>query len=255
MDIIKRITAVMLISTAAPGFAQCIFSDGFEAPCGRNYSASNQLLDIEHSAIKSRAIENLDLISATLADQENNNPITTPVPLNNYLGDQLKMAVRLIAIRGSIGTCRQTFFVRLSGWETHSNQLQEFPPLVQTLSNAIGAFYDTTVELGAANSVSTFTMSEFCRTVNSNGEGTDHGWGGHQFVVGGAVNGSQIIGDMPNLTLEGPDDVERGRNIPALAIEQYASTLASWFGVSNTDMNTVSPNLGEFGFSNLGFMA
>ena len=105
-----------------------------------------------------------------------------------------------------------------------------------------------------SNNVTTFTQSEFSRTLNSNGDGTDHGWGSHQIVMGGAVQGGQIYGELPNLQLDGPQDIDRGRIIPTLGVEQYAATLSSWFGVPTGELQTVFPNLGNFDQQTLSFL-
>jgi uncharacterized protein (DUF1501 family) len=140
------------------------------------------------------------------------------------------------------------------------------PNLLTQLSQALKAFYDETQAQGIANQVTTFTMSDFSRTLNPSGAGssvgTDHAWGGHHFVIGGAVNGGNFYGSptsngtiFPTLVNNGPDDAEtRGRIIPSVAIEQYAGTLARWFGLSDADIPLVFPNIANFSTSNLGFM-
>ncbi len=214
-------------------------------------AGSGHLFGAEYSAIKSRAIDNFNLLNALL-DAQN----TDPLPAfrqrfdslqDNYLASQLEMVARLIALRGDLNVSRQTFFVRLGGWDTHDGQIPNLPGLISTLDAAVSAFYQSTVDLGVVNDVTTFTTSEFGRTLNSNGAGTDHAWGGHHFVMGGAVNGGQIFGQMPNLVIDGPQDLGRGRLVPDMAIEQMTAPLATWFGVTNpTDLNTVFPNLPEF---------
>jgi uncharacterized protein (DUF1501 family) len=126
--------------------------------------------------------------------------------------------------------------------------------LFQQLSQALNAFYNATVELGVANQVTTFTASDFGRTYSSNGSGSDHGWGNHQLIVGGAVQGGDIYGKMPTLTIGGPDDTGRGRWVPSTSVDEYSATLASWFGVSATNLPTVLPNIGRFAHPNLGFL-
>ena len=147
------------------------------------------------------------------------------------------------------------------GWDTHAAQLVNTDPvngthagLLAQISQAVNAFYNATVELGAANQVTTFTASDFGRTYRSNGDGSDHGWGNHHMIVGGAVKGGDIYGKMPNLTIGGPDDTAQGRWIPTTSVDEYAATLASWFGVSATDLPTVLPNIGRFAKPNLGFV-
>ena len=126
--------------------------------------------------------------------------------------------------------------------------------LLSQISEAVNAFYNATIELGAENQVTTFTASDFGRTFRSNGDGSDHGWGSHHFVVGGAVRGGDLYGRMPTLSINGPDDTGLGRWIPTTSVDQYAATLATWFGVSATDLPLVFPNLGRFAKPNLGFL-
>ncbi len=211
---------------------------------------AQNLFESEHAAVKRRAQDNYDLIFGAL---EALPALATPFP-STYLGDQLHIVARMIGIRAALGASRQTFVVRLWGWDTHDNQAADLPGLLAELDGALPAFYDATVELGVAADVTTFTQTEFSRTLNSNGNGTDHGWGGHQLVVGDAVAGGQLYGTPPDLTLDGPDDLDRGRIVPAYSVEQYAATLSSWFGVQASDLATVFPNIGNIGSSDLGFM-
>jgi uncharacterized protein (DUF1501 family) len=149
---------------------------------------------------------------------------------------------------------RQIFFARIGGWDLHDNQLGAHANLLSDVSRNLAAFYHATVELGCADQVTTFTASDFGRTYNTNGAGSDHGWGSHHVIVGGAVNGGDIYGRVPNLTIGGPDDTGRGRWIPTTSVDEYASTLASWFGVSATNLPVVLPNIGRFPKPNLGFV-
>ena len=133
------------------------------------------------------------------------------------------------------------------------------PRLLRRVSRALGAFYQALVEMGVENSVTTFTMSEFSRTLNSNGDGSDHAWGGTHLVMGGAVNGGsaasgRLYGTFPDLTLNGPDSFSRGQMIPTTSMDQMAATLASWMGLSAAEVDTIFPNLSNFPSANLGFM-
>lgn len=182
-------------------------------------------------------------------------PIQTIFPKSG-LGNQLKQVAQVIAARSALGVTRQIFFCSLGGFDTHSDQLATQVSLYQQLSQAMSAFYSATNEIGAASNVTTFTLSEFSRTFQpgSNG-GTDHAWGGHQLVLGGAVQGNQIYGTMPTLALGGPDDTgNNGRWIPTTSVDQYAATMAKWFGVADTDMPSIFPNLANFTTANLGFL-
>ena len=209
---------------------------------------SNHLFAAEYSAIKSRAMDNYTLLSGLLDAQQDPLPdFRSPfVGMDNWLAAQLEMVARMIALRNDLNVSRQTFFVSLGGWDTHNGQLDDLPVLIATLDEALSAFYDSTVRLGVANDVTTFTTSEFGRTLNSNGEGTDHAWGGHHFVMGGDIAGGQIFGNMPNLIIDGPQDFGRGRLVPEIAVEQMAAPMATWFGVPSGELDTVFPNLNEF---------
>ena len=171
------------------------------------------------------------------------------------LGGQMNMIANLIAARGSLGVRRQVFFCSLGGYDTHGDQLSDQANLFVELSQAMSAFHAATVELGVESQVTTFTSSDFGRTLPSNGEGSDHGWGSHHMVMGGAVNGGDLYGTFPTLVVNGPDDTGEGRWIPTTSVDEYAATLATWFGVSQGDLSTVLPNIGRFATSNLGFMA
>ena len=192
-------------------------------------------------------------------------PIATVFP-NTSLGNQLKQAAKLMALRGALGLHRQIFFCSIGGFDTHTNQgttAGTQPDLLATLNDAMGAFYDATVELGIASQVTTFTLSDFSRTLKPAGiggsPGSDHAWGSHHFVLGGAVAGGDFYGTFPVLVPNGPNDADsgsgaRGRWIPTTAVDQYAATLALWFGVSASDLPTVVPNIGRFSPVNLPFM-
>jgi uncharacterized protein (DUF1501 family) len=167
---------------------------------------------------------------------------------------RLAMVAKLISISQGLGLKRQVFFVQLGGWDMHGSQAAAYGPLLAELSGAMKAFYDATVELGVANQVTTFTASDFGRTYIPNASGTDHGWGNQQIVMGGAVQGGDIYGTMPSLTVGGPDDTGRGRWIPTTSVDEYNATLATWFGVSAANLATVLPNIGRFAKPNLGFL-
>ncbi len=179
---------------------------------------------------------------------------------NTTLGRQLEQVARLVALRDVLGVKRQIFFCQLGGFDTHSNQRTAGQDtLLLQLSQALRGFWETLGDLGMQNNVTTFTLSDFGRTFQASGSGgavgTDHGWGNHHFVMGGAVRGGNFYGTYPTLALGGPDDADtRGRWIPTTSVEQYAATLASWYGLSASDFPAVFPLLDRFPSPNLGFM-
>jgi uncharacterized protein (DUF1501 family) len=181
--------------------------------------------------------------------------LTTAFPQTG-LGAQLNTVARLIAARNALGVRRQAFFVSLGGFDTHGeDQPADQATLLGEVSAAIGAFYRATVELGVASQVTTFTQSDFGRDFPANGNGgSDHGWGNHQLVVGGAVAGGKLYGRFPVLAVNGPDDASGGRWIPTTAVDQYAATMARWFGVPAVDLPLVAPGIARFPSADLGFL-
>ena len=192
----------------------------------------------------------------TLSDALKNIPPLTAQFANNYLAQQLRQVAQVIAARSALGMSRQIFFCSTGGFDTHSDQLPQHVKLMSNLSQSMSTFYQATQELGVANQVTTFTLSEFSRTLQpGTNAGTDHAWGSHQVILGGAVKGNNVYGTFPTLALAGPDDAgNNGRWIPSTALDQYAATLATWFGVPTTALPTIFPNLANFPTSNLGFM-
>jgi uncharacterized protein (DUF1501 family) len=183
-------------------------------------------------------------------------PLATVFPANNPFATQLQQIAQLMQVRNSFSVNRQIFFAGVGSFDTHANQLAQHSLLLSQLSSAVSAFYQATVELGIAQDVTTFTMSDFSRTFQPNSNnGSDHAWGSHHIVVGGAVKGAQLYGTYPTLALGGPDDSDvNGRWIPSTSSVQYAATLASWFGVSTAQLATIFPTLGAFSATNLGFV-
>jgi len=178
---------------------------------------------------------------------------------NTSLGRQLDSVANTISIRNTAqltGTNRQIFFVGIGGFDSHSNQANSLPGRHSEIAGAVSAFRDSMVELGAWNDVTLFTASDFGRTLNDNGDGTDHGWAGHHFVAGGSVQGQQIFGNLPS---SNPNSTEytasRGRLIPTVSVEQYAATLGRWFGLDDAELDGALPNLSNFNNRDLGFMA
>jgi uncharacterized protein (DUF1501 family) len=174
--------------------------------------------------------------------------------LNSSLAQQLMTVAKLIEGRSGLGATRQLFFVSVGGYDTHNDQLNQQQSLFGDLGPALKAFHDAMQQLGTANAVTTFTASDFARTLQpASGGGTDHAWGNHHFVLGGAVKGG-VYGRMPQLVLGGPDDVsDEGRWLPTTAVDQMSATLASWFGVGAADLAAVFPHLANFQVRNLGY--
>ena len=179
--------------------------------------------------------------------------ISTVFP-RGRLSDQLKTVAETIAIRNQLNVSRQVFIVSLGGFDTHGDQATRLPALQAQFSEAIGAFYDSTVELGIQDDVTLFTASDFGRTLSVNTSGTEHGWGGHQFIVGGAVNGGAIYGDMPESVLDHDQDSGHGRLIPTTSVEQMAAPLGRWFGLNDDELNRALPMLSNFSAPPLGFI-
>ncbi len=188
------------------------------------------------------------------------------------LSPQLQMIARLIAAgstpvaNGGFGMRRQIFFCQVGGYDLHTGQTNysandpsdvlqgAHTNLLAELSQSMYAFQRAMEQLGLSDQVTSFTASDFGRTFPSNGQGSDHGWGSHHLILGGAVNGQRTYGQFPALTVNGPNDTSTGRWIPTTAIDQYFATLATWFGVDNSNLATVFPNVGRFASSNLGFI-
>jgi uncharacterized protein (DUF1501 family) len=183
-------------------------------------------------------------------------PLATVFPANNPFATQLQQIAQLMQVRSSFEVNRQIFFAGVGNFDTHADQFAQQSVLLRQVSTAMSAFYQATQELGIANEVTTFTMSDFSRTFQPNSNsGSDHGWGSHHIVLGGAVRGAKLYGTYPTLALGGPDDCDvNGRWIPSTSTVQYAATLASWFGVSAAQLNSIFPSLGGFSSANLGFV-
>jgi uncharacterized protein (DUF1501 family) len=182
--------------------------------------------------------------------------LQTQFPAGNPLAAQLQTVAKVMAVRTQLGLTRQIFFCLLDGFDTHSGQVETQTPLLQQMSQAVMAFYQATVELGIDSSVTTFTASEFGRTLTPSGvDGSDHAWGNHHFVIGSGVQGGQFYGAFPLLAPGGSNDAgTRGVLIPTTAVDQYGSTLAQWFGVPSANLPQVFPNIANFGSNKLGFL-
>jgi uncharacterized protein (DUF1501 family) len=254
-------------ATVVPGAApssgiECV-SGSSTSDCAGRHQALQELLTLNSgvslvqaaSQVTSRAI----LYSQLLTSALNGLPaLATAFPKTN-LGNQLKQVVQIIQARAALGLKRQIFFCSLGGFDTHGSQgtvTGTHATILAELSKAMSAFFAATQELGLANSITTFTLSDFGRTLlNNTGGGSDHGWGNHQLILGGAVKGGDMYGKFPIHALDGPDDTDSsGRWLPSTSLDQYGATLASWFGVSDADLSAVFPNLNNFAVKKLGFM-
>jgi len=241
---------------------QAFTFNGFTGTYGPSRSAAFQALlqlDTDQQLVRSAG-------ETTAMALENGKVLSTLPPLQTIfpatiLGNQLKEVAQLLLLnQTTLGLSRQLFFCSLGGFDTHSGQLTTQASLLSQLGNAMAAFDAATQEIGVSQQVTTFTLSDFARTFVPNGNiGTDHAWGGHHFVMGGAVNGGDFYGAYPILAPDGPDDTDtgsgaRGRWIPTISVDQYAATLASWYGLGSGDREAVFPNLGRFDTANLGFV-
>jgi uncharacterized protein (DUF1501 family) len=256
--------AVQPASANSPKGGSVVFTNTAGANNSVRYAAQKDLFGGANAnlfasafgSLSSDAIGTSELLGSVLSSAPT---LATTFP-NTSLANQLKSIAYLISIAGGMNLKRQVFFARIGGWDTHADQVDAntavgaHANLLQQVSQAMNAFYDATVELGCADRVTTFTASDFGRTYSSNGDGTDHGWGAHHLVMGGAVNGGDIYGRMPTLTIGGPDDTAQGRWIPTTSVDEYGATLARWFGVSATNLSVAFPNIGRFANPNLGFV-
>jgi len=221
-----------------------LLAAGYQDPFRRSYAAS--LRD---------AIDAGEGFRAALA--------TAPTLNTTFGGDPFGAALaqiaRIISVRDALGASRQTFFVTFGGWDHHDDVLPLQAEMLPLLAGGLDSLQSALAELGLADRVTTFTISDFGRTLTSNGKGSDHGWGGHQLVLGGGVAGGQVFGGYPELTADNPLDVGRGRYIPTTSVDEYYAELARWLGIADADLPQVLPNLGRFyavgsGTAPIGFM-
>jgi uncharacterized protein (DUF1501 family) len=264
-------TAPLSIPPAPTPLNQVLVLNGFSTAAGETARRTSmdflRTVDTENAVVRSASGT---VQSALDIGRLLNTDVTlaTPFP-NTALGNQLRQVAKVIKLNSSsLRLERQIFFCQLGGFDTHQNQVNTQAALLAQVDGAIAAFYAATVELGLEEQVTTFTLSDFGRTLQPAGSGagvvgTDHAWGNHHFVVGGAVRGGDFYGApgpngslYPALQLGGPSDTDsRGRWIPTVAVEQYAATLASWYGVGPADLPLVFPNIGRFSGPTIGFMA
>ena len=226
----------------------------------RSHTLENEYNKVTTRSIGAEAQVTTGLAGVTLATQ---------FTAGNSLADQLKIVARLIGARVALGSKRQVYMVSIGGFDLHDNLIAQHPGVLGKVSDAMTSFYNATVELGVANKVTAFTASDFGRTLASNGDGSDHGWGSHHLMVGGAVNGKALYGTAPPVsvgsTTAAADQwhVGQGRLLPSTSVDQYAATLAKWFGVADSELAGILPNINHFGVAggrpdypvNMGFMA
>ncbi|WP_341197912.1 DUF1501 domain-containing protein [Hyphomonas chukchiensis] len=266
-DVFLSGTEASQFTTSYAGAQQVKLVDDIYTLGGESkYDAARRALD-DYVAKASFSEDNLyarDYISQSGNAVINNNAydaalsgkpgLTATFPAS-YTAQQLSSVARTISIRDALNTKRQVFYVFMGSFDTHSGQTGQIPDLHTELSEAVSAFRTEMINQGVWNDVTLFTMSEFGRTTIDNGDGTDHGWGGHHFVAGGSVAGKKIYGDIPTPDL-GSDTFTstHGRLIPKVSVEQYAATLGSWFGLDSTELAAALPNLSNFSEKNLGFL-
>ena len=216
--------------------------------------ASTNLFEHELRAVTARSISANQQLSAALPAASS---LTPAIPANNSLASQLSVVARIIAARTALGSSRQVFLVSIGGFDNHDVLLTQHAQQLARVNAAVDAFYSWLVQLNVQNDVTLFTASDFGRTLTSNGDGSDHGWGSHHFVLGGAVQGGNVYGTFPPTTFfasGNPVDIGQGNLVPQLAVDQYAATLAGWLGVSDTVIPDVLRNIVYFSPRYLGFL-
>ena len=207
----------------------------------------------DYTTVTKRALDTYDgIVAAIGATASASMNALFPSSATNTLSAQLKMVARMIEQQATFGMKRQVFMVGMGGFDLHDFLATQHPPLLQKLSSAMKEFDDAMTSLGKGSQVTAFTASDFGRTLTSNGDGSDHGWGSHHFVMGGAVNGGTILGTAPEIGLTHNQQVGSGRLLPSTAVDQLGAELAAWFGVSATDVKTVLPNAKNFDLYKLG---
>jgi len=225
-------------------------------------TAGNQhLFADEYASIVKRSVNAQASFQTAFAASTAPNPTTYVQPSTgnaqtNGLAQQLQTVARIIGARSALGVTRQVFFVSMGGFDTHSAQNASQADLLARLSHAIGYFDTTLASLGGVDmrsNVTLFTASDFGRTHTSNGDGTDHGWGGHHFVSGGAVRGGEIFGTFPEFGPQGADSAGN-QYLPSTSVDQVGATIGKWFGATPTQLNTMFPNLPNFATPDLGFL-
>jgi len=252
------ITGPVSVLTSGPTSVSC----GDQAYCSVRQQTAQQLSVLNSGASLVQADNSITNNSFTynsvLAEAlASASPLTTVIPTSNPFGAQLAEVAKLIQVRAALGVKRQIFFVGAGNFDTHGGQLGTQATLLTEVSTSLGAFYQALEEMTLTDQVTAFTCSDFARTLQPNSSaGSDHAWGSHHIVVGGAVKGGNIYGTFPTLALGGPNDASsNGRWIPSTSSAQYAATLAQWFGLPASDLPYVLPYIGNFSSNNLGFFS
>jgi uncharacterized protein (DUF1501 family) len=253
-----EVTSPVTLRTTGPTSAIC--HDG--AYCSSRQQTAQQLSTLSSGVSLVQAdntiTSNADSYNSVLTEAlASVSPLQTVFPSNsNPFAAQLSEVAKLIQVRAALGVTRQIFFIGCGNFDTHASQLGEHAALLAQVSQALGAFYQALEELNMAEQVTTFTCSDFARTFQPNSAGgSDHAWGSHHIILGGAVKGGKIYGTFPTQALGGPDDAgANGRWLPSTASAQYAATLAQWFGLPPSELAYVLPYIGNFSSNNLGFV-
>ena len=253
----------MSAQDGAPGFWSFWNDRRRNAMMAMNAQSRSNLMERQAARVFNRAVNAETVVNRALRnnlDLEMLFPTPPgdlmPTLVEDYMDvmDQFRMVARMIDARRALGHRRQIFFVSLGGFDNHDS-LVEHGDRLRVVADGMAAFYQATRLLGVDQNVVTFTASDFGRPLKSNGTGSDHGWGAHHFVVGGSVRGGDVYGRFPNLQINGPDALDyQGHLLPSTSVDEYAARLASWFGVSDTDIPLVVPNIGRFASANMDFM-
>ena len=231
-------------------------TDNWQQP---RVDAFRNVVDLQRSHVMSKAYAELQKRAMSVTSElgmalQQNSGLFGDTPEDNPLADKLAMVAQLIAAQETLGLRRQIYYVTMSGFDVHDNQNKAQPELFAQLANAMSYFQGKLDMLGQGNNVTTFTASDFGRSLLSNGDGTDHGWGNHLMAMGGAVQGGKIYGTLPSLDVTGPDSIHHGRILPTLSATQYAATLLNWIGLQEHEVDEVLPTLKNFDTRNLGFL-
>ena len=243
------VPSILLVDAARDRLSAGSFSLVQDHFASKGSSRSNlferDFIDLSRTSLDANALLDKALTSGAA--------VSTPFPASP-LGGQLRAVAQTMAVRDQLQAPRQIYFVGLGGFDTHSAQATDLPALQQDIGDSIAAFYTATEELGIAGDVTTFTAADFGRTLTVNGDGTDHGWGSHHFVVGGAVRGGEIYGDIPVSALGHDQDAGNGRLIPTASVEHYAAPLGRWFGLGSAELEAALPGLVTFPGAPLDFI-